>query len=265
MKSPDETTSLLIEIPSSQAHERNSSLASSTTTSSYDLAHDIETGGGGINSNLPPSVCMHETIMTTSNHGHGHNSGLEALRSKTFALEHQHHHVDEHVAEHMHGSLLASVILLFALSIHSIFEGIAIGISSSKAEVWSTTTAVLAHKAFAGYALGSSMVASQMNERHFFILVTVFACCSVMGIFLGMLFETISTFSNNNTATGVIQAMVAGTFLYVSIVEIGLKELLLYRDSKMLGDHVSRRDMEWSKLASFLLGYLLMSALAEFV
>jgi zinc transporter ZupT len=204
--------------------------------------------------------------VTVSHGGHDddhhHRHPLESFRSKTFALEHQHHHHDDHVAEHMHGSLLASVILLVALSVHSIFEGLAIGVSSNPTEMASTTAAVLAHKAFAAYALGSAMVASQMDERHFFVLVSVFSCCSVLGIFLGMIFERVGT---NNAATGVIQAMVAGTFLYVSIVEIGLKEILLCRDSALMGKSVCERDMAFSKLAAFLTGYIAMSLLAFFV
>jgi hypothetical protein len=49
--------------------------------------------------------------------------------------------------------------------------------------------------------------------------------------------------------------MVAGTFLFVSIVEIGLKEILLCRDSHWMGDKLSRREMEWTKLAAFLVVY----------
>jgi zinc transporter 1/2/3 len=165
----------------------------------------------------------------------------------------------------MHGSLLSAIILLCALSIHSILEGLAIGISSNKAEVFSTTMAVLAHKAFASYALGSSMVASEMKETHFYVLVSVFTFCSVLGIFLGMVFEEVNITNKNSSATGIIQAMVAGTFLFVSIVEIGMKEILLCRDSKLMGDKMSRKDMEWNKLVAFLVGYLAMSSLAVII
>lgn len=172
----------------------------------------------------------------------------------------------------MHGSLLASVILLFALSIHSIFDGLAIGVSSTTKEVISVTTAVLAHKGFAGYALGSSMVAAEMNDRHYFVLVTVFSSCSVIGIVLGTVFEwllaaTIEDPAGNggSVVMGVIKAIVAGTFLYISIVEIGLKEILICRESKLLGNAIGQNQMQWSKLAAFLFGYLAMSSLAVLV
>ena len=182
---------------------------------------------------------------------------------------HGHHHDLEHVVEHIHGSLLSSVILLLALSVHSIFDGLAIGISSNLQELISTTAAVLAHKGFAGYALGSSMVASEMNEAHHYALSAVFASCSVIGIILGTIFEQWGGMDGQNEwktiGSGSINAIVAGTFLYISIVEIGLKELLVCRDSSLLGNKIGQKYMQWSKLVAFLLGYLAMSSLALYV
>eukprot|EP00531_Pseudo-nitzschia_arenysensis_P015856 CAMPEP_0116137854 /NCGR_PEP_ID=MMETSP0329-20121206/12463_1 /TAXON_ID=697910 /ORGANISM="Pseudo-nitzschia arenysensis, Strain B593" /LENGTH=371 /DNA_ID=CAMNT_0003632783 /DNA_START=35 /DNA_END=1150 /DNA_ORIENTATION=+ len=180
-----------------------------------------------------------------------------------------HRHDLEHVAEHIHGSLLASVILLLALSIHSIFDGLAIGISSNAKELISTTAAVLAHKGFAGYALGSSMVASEMHERDFFALILVFSVCTPVGIILGTIFSRLGDSDDPDgwkiVGTGLINAVVAGTFLYIAIVEIGLKEILVHRDSKLLGHKLDTQHMQWSKLAAFIIGYLAMSSLAVFI
>ncbi|KAG7341324.1 ZIP zinc transporter [Nitzschia inconspicua] len=244
--------------PPSKNNVKRQQSAPSATQYTRGCCGDIESRG------CPQPICRHESLVV-SQPDNAESGTLQSFRSKTFALEHQHHHHQDHVAEHMHGSLLASIILLFALSIHSILEGVAIGISTNKAEVLSTTTAVLAHKAFASYALGSSMVASQMNERHFFVLVSIFSICSVLGIFLGMVFEQVSRNSKDSWFTGIIQAMVAGTFLFVSIVEIGMKEILLCRDSKLMGDKMTRKEMEWNKLAAFLFGYLAMSSLAVII
>ncbi len=179
----------------------------------------------------------------------------------------RHRHSLEHVAEHIHGSLLASVILLLALSVHSVFDGLAIGISSNPKELISTTIAVLAHKGFAGYALGSSMVASEMSERDHYTLVAAFSCCSVIGIILGTIFEKWMADESEwkTIGRGTVNAVVAGTFLYISIVEIGLKELLISRDSKLLGKKLGQNQMQSSKLAAFLFGYLAMSSLAVFI
>jgi zinc transporter ZupT len=122
----------------------------------------------------------------------------------------------------------------------------------------------LAHKAFAGDALGSSMVASQMKESHVLVLCTVFAFCSIVGVFLGMLFQQLNG-ANDTVSTGIIQAMVSGTFLYVSIVEIGLKEIMMHRESSSPNVPESFFAPEFAKLFAFLIGYVAMSSLAIWV
>ena len=100
------------------------------------------------------------------NDSNNNNNDIESGTISITGVEHHdYHYHKEHIADHMHGSLVASVILLLPLSVHSIFDGLAIGVNSKNTEVISITTAVLAHKWFAGYALASSLVASEMNVR----------------------------------------------------------------------------------------------------
>jgi zinc transporter ZupT len=236
------------------------------------------------------SCCPHDkTTVSTSmvsvrNKSNRPTSVLETFRDTTFVLDHPIHHHDEHLAEHMQGSLLAAIILLLALSVHSILEGLAIGVARDMSQIYATTAAVVAHKAFAGYALGSSMVASQMKEGHFLVLCGIFALCSVAGVFMGMVFEQFGG-SDNRITTGIIQAMVSGTFLYVSIVEIGMKEIMMHRtvattkktttttttttdDDNDIDEgkqYLSSKTLQFLKLGAFLLGYTLFSILAIWV
>jgi len=190
---------------------------------------------------------------------------LDLMLNDSFRYEHPVHYDDEHLAKHAHGSLLSSIILLLALSVHSLFEGLAIGVSSNNSQLISTTAAVLAHKAFAGYALGSTMVASHMKHSHILVLCFSFSFCSIIGVSIGILLEDIIE-PDDTVPIGVIQAMVTGTFLYVSIVEIGMKELMTHRESSAAGDnHSSWKIWEVRKLAAFLLGYLMMSFLAIWI
>ena len=85
-------------------------------------------------------------------------------------------------------------------------------------------------------------------------MVLIFSSCSVVGIYLGIFFEALvaataaeegEKYNYSNTLVGIIQAIVAGTFLYGSIVEIGLKEILVCRDSKLLGDKIGHNQMQW--------------------
>ena len=184
-------------------------------------------------------------------------SVLESMRDETINYEHPVHYHVEHLAEHARGSLLSSILLLLALSLHSIFEGLAIGVASNTTQLTSITTAVLAHKAFAGYALGSAMVASAMKNLHFLILCFVFSFCGIIGVFLGMILED-NVDPDNNVPIGIISSMVTGTFLYVSIVEIAMKELMTHRED-------SSNTWDLLKLVAFFVGYLMMSFLAIWV
>lgn len=182
---------------------------------------------------------------------------LESMRDETVNYEHPVHYHAEHLAEHARGSLLSSILLLLALSIHSIFEGLAIGVANNTTQLTSITTAVLAHKAFAGYALGSAMIASAMKNLHFLILCFVFSFCGIIGVFLGMILEDIVE-PDNNVPIGIISSMVTGTFLYVSIVEIAMRELMTHREN-------SSNTWDLLKLVAFFVGYLMMSFLAIWV
>ena len=191
---------------------------------------------------------------------------MDFMRQDSFEDEHPIHVHEEHLAEHMHGSLISSVLLLLALSVHSFLEGFAIGVATSKKDVVSTATAVLAHKAFAGYALGSSMVASHMKASHILILCLIFSSCGPIGLLGGMVFHELIDTENDTISMGVIQAVVAGTFLYVSIVEIGMKELMMHRESpETCQSQMSPTRIMCRKLSAFLVGYLLMSVLALWV
>lgn len=174
-----------------------------------------------------------------------------------------HHHHDDHISEHLHGSLLASLLLLMALSIHSVLAGLSIGLVQDNKEICSTAVAIIAHKVFAGYALGSTMAAADLGYDRCVILGVVFASSTPLGIFIGM---CLSSFNEDSSFIGITQAIVAGTFLYVSIMEVGMKELLICRHQDgPLRVSLTQKQLEILKLSSMLCGYLAMSYLAEFV
>eukprot|EP00536_Pseudo-nitzschia_multiseries_P014947 jgi/Psemu1/291735/fgenesh1_pg.795_\ len=228
----------------------------------------------GLVHQLPDSA---ERLNGALSHGHGHGL-LDSMRDQSFGHEHPVHYHEEHLADHARGSLLSSVALLVALSLHSVLEAVAIGAASTRRTVVSTVSAVLAHKAFAGYALGSAMVAAHVKRWHVLVLGCVFGACSIVGVALGLLLErTVVRHANGNANTngngngnasenegvpiGIVQAVVAGTFLYVAIVEIAMKELLTHRG----GGDLPVGDCQVRKLVAFWIGYLVMSVFALWV
>ena len=73
---------------------------------------------------------------------------LTSIENPILAENHDGHHDHDHT--HMdgvfHHSTLRSLILLMALSFHSVFEGLAIGLQESLSQLISLFLAVIAHK-----------------------------------------------------------------------------------------------------------------------
>jgi zinc transporter 1/2/3 len=216
-------------------------------------------------------------------HGHGHEHNLDeqklmklrrvstkSISASLFergraSTNSTHHHHDDHISEHLHGSLLAALMLLAALSIHSVLAGLSIGLVTDVSKIMSTAIAIVAHKVFAGYALGSTMVAADLGlERHLSLSI-VFSLSTPLGILIGMGLSS-GSYNEDSQSVGVVQAVVAGTFLYVAIMEVGMKELLICRHHDgPLEASMSEKQIEALKLFSMLLGYVAMSLLAAFV
>lgn len=178
-----------------------------------------------------------------------------------------HHHHDDHIAEHLHGSFLASLMLLSALSAHSILAGLSIGLVPDVDMILSTAIAIIAHKVFAGYALGSTMVAADLGWDRHMPLGIAFSLSTPVGIFIGMGLAS-DSYDEDSAPVGIVQAIVAGTFLYVAIIEVGMKELLICRQDPEATSGIislSEKQAEAIKLFSMLIGFLGMSALAAYV
>ena len=180
----------------------------------------------------------------------------------------------------------ASLPLLLALSIHSLLAGLSVGVSSGIESVASTTIAIVSHKLFAGYSLGCSMVSARLSWRRQLYLGMVFACATPLGIVAGMIILLSKdrdgadySVYNYELFVAVIQAVVAGTFLYVSIVEVGMKEFLVCeqnpcplfverewgREETKMDQRAGVAYIETAKLMAFLVGFLAMSSLAFFI
>nr|KAG5713268.1 hypothetical protein BaRGS_007795 [Batillaria attramentaria] len=143
-----------------------------------------------------------------------------------------HHH------HHHHQSLMAStsceagaisqvsgvraLLLLIALSFHTVFDGLAVGLQESNDSVWEVFAAISVHKALVAFCLGLELAsASPDNRRKPYILIFLFSLISPIGIAIGM---GVTSGHVNELAelltSSVLQALATGTFLYVTFFEI---------------------------------------------
>ena len=68
------------------------------------------------------------------------------------------------------------------------------------------------------------ITAEEVSTEKHLTLGVIFSCTTPIGVLIGLIL--LNDFDEDGPAVGIVQAMVAGTFLYVSIVEVGMKELV---------------------------------------
>lgn len=139
--------------------------------------------------------------VEASCHHHGH-------------IDHSHVIFEDAVVKGIRGFLI-----VFALSVHELFEGFAVGLESSAGSVWYMFGAVSAHKLVIAFCIGVELVTTGTRKLLCILYVFTFAVVSPIGIGLGIIL-TGGTNSATDVASVVLQGLASGTLLYVVFFEI---------------------------------------------
>jgi len=117
-------------------------------------------------------------------------------------------------------------LVILALSLHAVFEGIAVGLSHSPTAVWYLFFAIAAHKYVISFCCGLQFVTSGVKTALVIVYISVFSLISPVGIGIGLgLTSTISSEAEAQTVTvTVLQGLATGTLLYVVFFEVLEKE-----------------------------------------
>ena len=152
----------------------------------------------------------------------------------------------------MHGGhhhATRSLILILALSLHRIFEGMSIGLQQTVASVVSLFGAVMCHETVIGFSLGLQFVRSGFALRRLVIMSLFCSLIMPLGVFIGL---TMTEFAhgggNIDIANGLLQAIAMGTFIYVTFFEI-------------LQEEVDSDDTSLGKIVCIAAGFALMALL----
>jgi len=114
-------------------------------------------------------------------------------------------------------------VVAVALSVHSVFEGMAIGLESqSSTDVWLLVAAIACHKSIIAFCLGEQLAASGQRMRTALVTLAVFVLASPVGTCAGIIIITSSSGEGTSElmAASVLQALAAGSILYVVFFEI---------------------------------------------
>merc|ERR1719470_405149 len=125
---------------------------------------------------------------------------------------------------HQHSSH-RSVMLLLALSFHSVFEGIAIGLQDNSAQLISIFIAVIVHKAVMAFSLGLNIAQSDLSVKSFVISNIMFSIASPIGVGIGIAVADLPSSLPQDICNGFLQGIAGGTFLYITFFEVLPHEL----------------------------------------
>ena len=116
-------------------------------------------------------------------------------------------------------------ILILALSMHSIFEGLALGLITEVDLLVQITAAIVIHKSIIAFSLSVNLVQHEMKTKTVVKSTILFSIISPIGTGIGMTVLRGSTQQSSSLASGILQGIANGTFLYVTFFEIFQQEL----------------------------------------
>lgn len=146
-----------------------------------------------------------------------------------------------------------SFVLLLAISIHTVFEGLAIGLQDSTTGLITLFTAIMVHKTIIAFSLGLQFAENLKQKSKAILFMTIFSVLSPIGIAIG---TAVSSGSGGESLAaaiveGVLQCIATGTLLYVSFFEVLMGEI--------------GNDHSLLKVLLIIIGYAVMTLLMLFV
>ena len=118
------------------------------------------------------------------------------------------------------GCNLTPFVLMIALSVHSIFEGMATGLQMDLIGVVNMVFAIVVHKWAAAITLGIALVKNFPNDfRLVKQLIFIFSAATPVGVIIGMVVANAGLIYEI-----VFSSLAAGTFVYIACTEVVVEQ-----------------------------------------
>ena len=181
------------------------------------------------------TICLNE-VFPQVYHSENHNIGIWViggvllqmiLENLTKGFEHGHFH------HHSEGKSILPMALMVGLFVHAFLEGIPL---ANETEILSPyLTGILVHNIPISFILGAFLIKNNKFSTSAWIIISVFALASPLGLVLGKYF--------NPVWEVYFLALVGGIFLHISSV-------IIFEGSK-------NHNIDWKKIGLVILGILL--------
>uniref|UniRef100_H2Z0U9 Uncharacterized protein n=1 Tax=Ciona savignyi TaxID=51511 RepID=H2Z0U9_CIOSA len=114
-----------------------------------------------------------------------------------------------------------TLVLIGMLSIHSIFEGLALGLELNVASLIQLLLAVSVHKSVLAFGLGLRLFESFSDKLSTALACAIIFCtASPLGCVIGIFLTPLSSIPTTDAVSAVLECLATGTFLYVTFVEV---------------------------------------------
>ena len=111
-------------------------------------------------------------------------------------------------------------VLTLILAVHSLIAGASLGLEKALGASLVIFIAIIAHKGSAAFALGAGLKDAGVPSSRAVRLIAFFCCMTPLGILLGAAFSAVLASKTAFGAEAVFDALAAGTFIYVGVLEI---------------------------------------------
>uniref|UniRef100_A0A1I8P7F8 Uncharacterized protein n=1 Tax=Stomoxys calcitrans TaxID=35570 RepID=A0A1I8P7F8_STOCA len=220
--------SILVRGPKKSNKDNNSENDSNGSVETVTVAGNTNYGNG----QYLKSTLTLDTLIDPNCEGKHSDLQLQSngAACNTPQLHHEHHHENGHGHSHMPVNLndndstvtssLRGLGIVLALSLHEVFEGLAIGLESSTSSVWFLFGAVSAHKLVLAFCVGVELIVARTRPILAAIYTITFAIVSPIGVGIGMGISHNSGASEDSLLSAILQGIACGTLLYVVFFEI---------------------------------------------
>ncbi|NXL53430.1 S39A1 protein, partial [Podilymbus podiceps] len=115
-------------------------------------------------------------------------------------------------------------LLVLALALHAVLEGLALGLQEAEGAVLRVCLALLLHKCVVAFSLALKLLRGHLRPPAVVACLTLFAMMSPLGVGLGAAVAA-GAGPRQRLCRGVLEGLAAGTFLYITFLEILPQEL----------------------------------------
>lgn len=145
-------------------------------------------------------------------HSHTHHS---------HSHEHHHHsHMPAIDGDDLIVSSIRGLLIVLALSVHELFEGLAVGLEETTGNVWYMFGSVAAHKVVIAFCIGVELMVHKTKTWLVWVYIFVYAIVSPLGIGIGIGLSNAGESDAIEVASVILQGLASGTLLYVIFFEI---------------------------------------------